>query len=172
MPRRMLPATLMLAALALTALARPAAAQQPAAASAGVAVQDAWARATPTGATAGAAYMTLTSPAGDVLTGASTPAAGQAAVHEMRMDGAVMRMRAVEGGLVLPPGQAVTLRPGGLHVMLEGLKAPLKQGGTVPLHLTFRTAPPLDLQVPVQAVGAAGPGGAPAGHAVMPGMGK
>lgn len=164
----------MLSALILitAALVAPASAQQPAASPAGVTVQDAWARATPTGATAGAAYMTLTSPAGDVLTSASTPAAGQAAVHEMRMDGAVMRMRAVEGGLVLPPGQPVTLRPGGFHVMLEGLKAPLKQGGTVPLHLTFRTAPPLDLQVPVQAVGAAGPGSAQTGGGAMPGMGK
>ena len=167
MPRRM-----MLAIVTLALAALPAMAQQPSAASAGVTVRDAWARATPTGATTGAAYMTLTSPAGDVLTGASTPVAGQAAVHEMRMDGAVMRMRALEGGLVLPPGQAVTLQPGGLHVMLEGLKAPLKQGGTVPLHLTFRTAPALDLDVPVQAVGAAGPGGVPAGHGAMPGMGK
>ena len=158
--------------LITAALAVPASAQQPAAAPAGVTVQDAWARATPTGAMAGAAYMTLTSPAGDVLTSASTPAAGQAGVHEMRMDGAVMRMRAVEGGLVLPPGQPVTLRPGGFHVMLEGLKAPLKQGGIVPLHLTFRAAPPLDLQVPVLAVGAVGPGGAQTGGSAMPGMGK
>ena len=164
--------TLAVSILIIAALAAPAGAQQPAAAPAGVTVQDAWARATPTGATAGAAYMTLTSPAGDMLTSASTPAARQAAVHEMRMDGSVMRMRAVEGGLVLPPGQPVTLRPGGLHVMLEGLKAPLKQGGTVPLHLTFRTAPPLDLQVPVRAVGAAGPGGTPTGDSAMPGMGK
>ncbi len=158
--------------LILATLAGSAAAQQPFAAPAGVVVQDAWARATPTGATTGAAYMTLTSPAGDVLTGASTPAAGHAAVHEMQMDGAVMRMRPIEGGLVLPPGQAVTLRPSGLHVMLEGLRAPLKQGGTMPLHLTFRTAPPLDLQVPVRAVGAAGPGSASEGQGAMPGMGK
>ena len=167
MPRRT-----MLTAFMLALATVPAMAQQPAAAPAGVTVRDAWARATPAGTTTGAAYMTLTSPAGDVLTGASSPAAGQAAVHEMRMDGAVMRMRALEGGLALPPGQAVTLRPGGLHVMLEGLKAPLKQGGTVPLHLTFRTAPALDVDVPVQAVGAAGPGGAAAGHGAMPGMGK
>ena len=167
MPRRTMLATVTLALAAV-----PAMAQQPSTTPAGVTVRDAWARATPTGATAGAAYMTLTSPAGDMLTGVSTPVAGQAAVHEMRMDGAVMRMRGLEGGLVLPPGQAVTLLPGGLHIMLEGLKAPLKQGGTVPLHLTFRTAPALDLDVPVQAVGAAGPGGVPAGRGAMPGMGK
>jgi copper(I)-binding protein len=164
--------TLAASILILATLVGPTIAQQPAVTPAGVTVHDAWARATPTGAAVGAAYMTLTSPTGDVLTGASTTAASHAAVHEMQMDGAVMQMRAIEGGLALPPGQAVTLRPGGLHVMLEGLRAPLKQGGTVPLHLTFRTAPPLDLQVPVRAIGAAGPGSAPAGQGAMPGMGK
>ena len=148
------------------AFASPAAAQQPAA----VDVRDAWARATPAGASTGAAYFTLTSPAGDVLLGASSPAAAQVSMHEMRMDGSIMRMRAVEDGLALPAGQAVTLQPGSYHVMLERLTGPLKQGQTIPVRLLFRNAPPVDLQVPVQAIGAAGPGAAHAGHDAMPGM--
>jgi len=159
----------LLAALGTAALAVPAIAQQPPDAPAAVAVRDAWARATPSGASTGAAYLTLTSPAGDVLVGASSPAAAQASVHEMRMDGDIMRMRAVEEGLPLPAGQPVTLRPGGYHVMLERLAGPLKQGQSVSVRLLFRNAPPVDLQVPVQAVGAAGPGGAHAGHDAMPG---
>ncbi len=105
---RALLASLVLAAATLPSLA-PAASAQPAA----VQAQDAWARATPPHASTGVIYLTLTSPAGDRLTGASSPAASRASVHEMRMDGAVMRMAAVPDGLALPPGQAVALAPGG-----------------------------------------------------------
>lgn len=153
-----------LAALVLTG---PAVAQQ----AATVEAKDAWARATPSGASTGAAYVTLTSRAGDLLTGASSPAAGQVTVHEMRMDGAIMRMRTLADGLPLPEGQPVALRPGGFHLMLERLNGPLRQGQTVTVRLTFRDAPPIDLQVPVQAVGASGPGNAQADHGAMPGMG-
>ena len=149
-------------AMALLA-ALPALAQQPAP----VAVRDAWARATAPGASTGAVYLTLTSPAGDKLTGVTSPAAPRAGLHETRMDGGIMRMRPVEGGLDLPPGLPVTLAPAGRHIMLEGLTAPLRQGGTVPLRLTFQNAPPLDVQAQVQAAGARGPG---AGNAAMPGM--
>ncbi len=96
----------LLAALGTAALAVPAIAQQPPDAPAAVVVRDAWARATPSGASTGAAYLTLTSPAGDVLVGASSPAAAQVSVHGMRMDGDIMRMRAAEGGLPLPAGAA------------------------------------------------------------------
>ena len=158
----------LLAALGAAVLAFPAIAQQPTGFPPAVDVRDAWARATPSGASTGAVYLTLTSPSGDVLTDVFSPAAGKADVHEMRMDGTIMRMRAVEGGLPLPPGQAVTLRPGGYHVMLDRLAGPLKQGQSIPVRLTFRNAPPVDLQVPVQAIGAAGPGNA--GHDGRAGM--
>ena len=118
----------------------------------------AWSRATPGGAATGAVYLTLDSPAGDTRTAVSSPAAETATVHEMAMDGAIMRMRAVAGGLALPPGQAVTLRPGGYHIMLEGLKAPLKQGQTLPLHLTFAKSAPVDVVATVAGIGASGPG--------------
>lgn len=130
-------------------LAAPAFAQAPP-----VAVTGAWSRATPPGAEVGAVYLTLDSPAGDRLVSASSSAAARAQVHEMTMDGTVMRMRELSGGLPLPAHQVVTLSPGGMHIMLVGLKAPLKQGGTVALHLVFQSAPPLDLVVPVAALGA------------------
>ncbi len=133
-----------------------------------VAASDAWMRATPPGASTGVLYLTLTSAGGDKLVGVSTPAAQSASVHDMRMVGTVMQMRPLEGGLALPPARKVSLSPHGLHVMLEGLKAPLKQGSTVPVHLTFEKAPPVDIAAPVLAIGASGP----AGDAMpaMPGM--
>ena len=133
-----------------------------------VAVSDAWMRATPPGASTGVLYLTLTSAGGDKLVAVSTPAAQSASVHDMRMVGTVMQMRPVEGGLALPPGKKVSLSPHGLHVMLEGLKSPLKQGSTVPVHLTFEKAPPVDIAAPVLAMGASGPTGD--AMPAMPGM--
>lgn len=130
-----------------------------------VTAQDAWARATPPHAAVGAVYMTLTSAGGDKLTGITSPAATTAAVHEMQMDGNIMRMRPVEGGLELPAGKPVELGPGGYHVMLEGLKQPLKQGQSVPLHLTFQHAQPLDVVAEVRPIGATAPA-----SSSMPGM--
>lgn len=124
---------------------------------------NAWSRATPGGASTGAVYLTLSSPAGDILTGASSPSAKTASVHEMSMDGNVMRMRPVPGGLPLPAGQPVILQPGGYHIMLEGLKAPLKQGQTVPLHLTFAKSAPVDVTATVAGIGANAPGSAAGG---------
>ncbi|MDT7951558.1 MAG: copper chaperone PCu(A)C [Acetobacteraceae bacterium] len=128
-----------------------------------VQASNAWSRATPGGASTGAVYLTLSSPAGDTLTGVSSPLAKSASVHEMSMDGNVMRMRPVTGGLPLPAGQPVMLRPGGDHIMLEGLKAPLKQGQSVPLHLTFAKSAPVDATATVAAIGASAPGSAAGG---------
>ena len=88
------------------------------------------------------------------LVGVSTPVAGTAEVHEMKMDGDVMRMRAISK-LDLPAGQTVELKPGGYHVMLMDLKQPLAPGSTVPLTLALRDAKgvesKLELKVPVAA---------------------
>lgn len=138
------------AALCLCAL--PVLAQQPAP----VVAKDVWSRATAPRQSAGAVYMTLTSAQGDRLTGAASPAAEHVSIHEMAMDGNVMRMRQVEGGLELPAGTPVALKPGGYHVMLEGLKAPLKAGDSLPVTLTFQKAPPLTVQATVRAVGSPG----------------
>jgi len=90
-------------------------------------------------------------------------------LHRATMDQGVMHMRPVPDGLPLPADQAVTLAPGGLHVMLMQLKHPLRQGETFPLILTFAHAAPLTVQVAVEAAGAGSPAmhPAPAGHGDM-----
>lgn len=155
---------LILALGLLAPMATPAAAQAP-----GVRAEQPWARATAPRQTVGGVYVTLTSPVDDRLLGASSPVAGRGEVHEMTMDGNVMRMRELADGLRLPAGQAVALTPGGLHVMLVGLRQPLAAGQVISVQLRFEHAPPLDLQVTVAPVGAQGPGGAGRGMA-KPGM--
>lgn len=135
----------------------PAAAMAPGVAS--VQAVQPWARATAPQQKVGGAYVTLTSPAGDRLLGASSPVAAKVELHEMRMDGNVMRMRELADGLPLPAGQAVALAPGGHHFMLMDLKQPLVAGQAIPLQLRFQNAPPLDVQVTVAPVGAGGPPG-------------
>lgn len=103
-------------------------------------VSDAWVRATVQGQKATGAFMKITSKEGARLVGVASPVAGVAEVHEMKMDGGVMTMRAVAGGLELPAGKAVELKPGGYHIMLMDLKAGLPKDTTVPLTLTFRNA--------------------------------
>ncbi len=114
-----------------------------------------WARATAGASKNGAAYLTLTEqgPA-DRLTGVSTPAAATAELHESMADMGVMKMRPVSG-FDLAPGKPVTLAPGGYHVMLLGLKAPLKPGDVFPLTLKFEHAEPLTVSVTVEAAGGA-----------------
>ena len=118
-----------------------------------VAATAAWSRATPPGAQTAAVYLTLKSAFADKLVAISTPAAKTAQVHSMTMDGNVMRMRDVTN-LDLPAGQPVSLQPGGYHIMLEGLAAPLKRGQTIPLHLTFQKSAPIDVQAVVATMGA------------------
>lgn len=107
--------------------------------SAPVTAERAWIRATVQGQASTGAYVTLRASEPLTLVGASTPVAGVAEVHEMKMDGDVMRMRAVEG-VPLAAGQALELKPGGYHVMLMQLRTPLQPQVQVPLTLVFRTA--------------------------------
>jgi copper(I)-binding protein len=129
---------------------------------AAVDVRDAWVRASVPGQSGTGAFMKLSAPSGTRLVGASTPAAGVAEVHEMKLDGDVMRMRAVPA-LELPARQTVELKPGGYHLMLTDLKQPLANGATVPLTLQFEDAKgrksTLELQLPVRAGAAAAAGG-------------
>ena len=104
---------------------------------AAVDVRDAWVRMAVKGQSGTGAFMTLAAPSGARLVGVKTPAAGVADVHEMKMEGDVMRMRAVAGGLELPPRQPVELKPGGYHLMLMDLKKALAVGETVPIELEF-----------------------------------
>ncbi len=115
-------------ALAL-GLAAPAQAQ--------VSVSGAWARGTVEGQKATGAFMQLRSADGAALVGVESPVAGAAEIHEMRMEGNTMRMRRIPK-LELPAGQAVDLKPGGYHIMLMNLKAPLKKGESVPIKLKLQ----------------------------------
>ena len=116
-----------------------------------------WARATAPQQKVGGAYVTLTSPIDDRLMGASSPVAGRAEIHEMTMDGQVMRMREQKDGVALPAGKPVALAPGGYHIMLMDLNKPLVAGQTITVQLRFQHAPPMDLDVKVAPIGAQGP---------------
>ena len=105
-----------------------------------VTVTDAWARATVQGQKATGAFMKITAKDNPKLVGVSSPVAGVAEVHEMKMDKDVMKMAALPNGLDLPAGKAVELKPGGYHVMLMDLKAPLSKDSTIPLTLTVQDA--------------------------------
>jgi copper(I)-binding protein len=143
-----------------------------------VAVSNAWARATVQGQKATGAFMTLTAKNGGKLVGVSSPVAGVAEVHEMKMDGNVMTMRAVAGGLELPAGKAVELKPGGYHVMLMDLKLPLQKDTTIPVTLVFKDAKGVEskteLKLPVSQTPPAGAPAAPAaaGHSMHGAHGK
>ncbi len=110
-------------------------------------VKNAWVRTSVPGQSATGAFMTLTAREDTRLVGIASPLAGVAEVHEMKLDNGVMKMRAVEGGLVLPAGKAVELKPGGYHVMLMDLKAALPKDSTVPLTLLFKDAKGVESRV-------------------------
>jgi copper(I)-binding protein len=101
-------------------------------------VTNAWARPALQGQTATGAFMSLVSNEGARVVGASSPVAGVVEIHEMVMEGSVMKMRAVPV-LELPAGRRVELKPGGYHVMLMDLKRPLKAGERIPLELRLET---------------------------------
>src|SRR5438067_12246841 len=88
-------------------------------------IKDAWARATPGKAENGAAYLTIVSPAPDKLVSVSSPVAKKAGLHTMTTEGAVMKMLPLNA-LELPANQPVTLKPGEIHIMLQGLNEPLQ----------------------------------------------
>ena len=111
-----------------------------------------WARASIGQAKAGAAYLTIvnTGNAVDRLVSAETPAAKMAQLHTHLMDGGVMKMRRVEA-VEIAPGEPVVFRPGGLHIMMMGLKAPLREGESFALTLTFEKAGRVEVTVGIEA---------------------
>ena len=119
-----------------------------------------WARATPGGATIGAAYVEIKAKDGaaDALVSASSPAAGRVELHTHIMDGDVMKMRQVEK-IAVPAGGSAIMKPSGDHIMLFDLKAPLKEGDRLPLTLVFEKAGEVNVEATVEAVGAKGPHG-------------
>ena len=136
-----------------------------------VEVKNAWARATPGKAETGAAYLTIQTATPDRLIAVSTPVADKAEPHEMTMQGGVMRMRSL-ATIDLPAGQAVVLKPGATHIMLVGLKQPLRVGESFPLTLQFEKAGKREVNVVVEKAGAMGPGQAAGGGMNMPMPGR
>jgi copper(I)-binding protein len=120
----------------------------------GVTVTDAFARETIGLGTTGAAFMTIanTGTDADRLVAGATPAAGKVELHTHEKDGDVMRMRRVEA-IAVPAGGTALLKPGGDHVMLFDLAAPLKKGETFAVTLTFETAGDITVEVPVVGIG-------------------
>jgi periplasmic copper chaperone A len=127
-----------------------------------------WSRATPKGASSGAGYMTITNKgsAPDKVSCVSADASAQCQIHSMTMEGGIMKMRPVEGGVEIKPGESVTLKPGGYHMMFLALKHPLEQGQTVKATLKFDHAGAVDVEYPVLAIGAPAPS-ASAGGTMM-----
>ena len=125
-----------------------------------------WARATPKGASVGGGYMKITNTgtAPDRLIGGSTDISKSFEVHEMKMEGGVMKMRPVAGGIEIKPGETVTLDPSGYHVMLVGLKKQLKQGDHFKATLEFAKAGKVEVDFTIEGIGAKTGGGEHAGH--------
>jgi copper(I)-binding protein len=134
-------------------------------------LDNAWSRATPGGAKVAGGYLTVDNKgsAADKLIGGSSPAAGKVEVHEMAMNNGVMTMRPVKDGLPIPAGKSVSLAPGGYHLMLMDLKAPLKKGDKIPVTLKFEKAGDVNVTLDVRDIGATGTSGQME-HA-KPGMG-
>lgn len=118
-----------------------------------------WTRATPKGSTVAGGYMKITNKgsAPDRLVGGSAAVAGRFEVHSMVMEQGVAKMRPVEGGLEIKPGETVELKPGSLHVMLMGLKQPLEKGQKVKGTLEFEKAGKVDIEYAVEALGVSAP---------------
>jgi periplasmic copper chaperone A len=131
----------------------------------------AWSRATPGGAKVGGGYLIIENKGAtaDKLIGGSSPVAGKVEVHEMAMNNGVMTMRLLKDGLPIPAGQSVKLAPGGYHVMLMDLKAPLKKGDKIPVTLKFEKAGDVKVTLDVQDIGATSPAPGHMDHS-MPSM--
>ena len=149
----MKPSHRLVLALVLSAAGLPAWAQ--------VTVQEPWVRGTVAQQKGTGMFARITSAQPARIVSASSPAAGVVEIHEMTMQGDVMRMRAIPG-LDLPAGKTVELKPGGLHIMLIDLKQPLEPGKTVPVTLVVESGgkrESLEVKVPVRTLAGQPAGG-------------
>ncbi len=154
-------------ALAIAASAAPASAED--AKPGDIVIQKPWARATPKGADVGAGYLTIRNngATADRLTGGTADFA-TVEVHQMKMEGGVMKMTEMKDGLSIPAHSSVGLAPSGYHLMFTHLTRPLTKGETVEATLNFAHAGPVEVHFPVMAIGAAAP--APMKGGAMGGM--
>ena len=127
-----------------------------------LAIAHPWTRATPKSATVAGGYLKITNTGStpDRLTGGSVEVARKFEVHEMSMDGGVMKMRELKNGVEIPPGATVELKPGSYHIMMMNLSRPLAKGEKIKGALIFEKAGKVDVEFTVEAMG-----GAPAGEA-------
>lgn len=159
--------SLCLCVLVLAGSLPPAAAQDRLGA---LVITEARSRATPPTASVAGGYLTIenTGEADDRLVKVETGLAGRAEIHEMAMREGVMTMRPVEGGLVVPAGGTVELKPGGLHLMFMDISEPLKEGDEMPVRLTFERAGSIEVTLKVGSIGGYGDAekrdGAASGH--------
>jgi copper(I)-binding protein len=124
-----------------------------------------WTRAMLPGQPVGGGYFTVTNKgkSADRLLSVSSSDAGRAEIHSMVMKDNVMVMRPVEGGLDIPAGATVELKPGHFHLMFMDVKKPFHAGDTVPVTLEFEKAGKVEIEMPVQPAGAKGAPGATGG---------
>ena len=134
-------------------------------------IEHPWARATPKGASVGGGYMKITNSgtAPDRLVGGSSDISKSFEIHEMKMEGGVMKMRPVAGGIEIKPGETITLDPSGYHVMLVDLKKQLMQGERFKATLEFAKAGKVEVDFAIEGMGAKS-AGSDHDHD-MPGMG-
>jgi copper(I)-binding protein len=118
-------------------------------------ISNPWTRATPKGAQVAGGYLKITNTGTtpDRLTGGSAEVAKRFEIHEMSMDGGVMKMREVKEGVVIAPGATVELKPGGFHIMMVNLSKPLAKGEKVKGSLTFEKAGKVEVEFAVEAIG-------------------
>ncbi|SDH86693.1 Copper(I)-binding protein [Bradyrhizobium sp. Rc2d] len=130
----------------------------------------AWSRATPGGARVAGGYLTIENRglAPERLKTASTAHALRTEIHEVAVNDGVMTMRPLDNGLVIAPGQSLSLAPGGGHLMFIGLDAPLRVGDEVPVTLSFEHAGDVTVMLDVQAIGAQAPDKAGSKQAAEP----
>lgn len=136
-----------------------------------ITITGAFARATLKGAPTAGGYLTISNKgaAADTLTGVSSAAASDIGIHAMKMNGQVMEMAPVEGGLEVPAGGSVSLDPAGYHLMLMGMSGPLVEGQCVAMVLHFAHAGDLPVELNIGSIAQKAPPGAPAGGvSVMP----
>ena len=143
--------------LSLFCVALPVSAQQNA--SALPTISDVWVKATIPGGSVSGAYMQIKSAATVKLIKVESPAAGLIELHESKMTNGVMEMNAVDG-VDIPAGKRVTLKPGGMHVMMMKIAKPIVVGDKVPLTMTFIGADKKSFQIKVNAVAKENDGGA------------
>lgn len=122
-------------------------------------IEQPWSRATPGGAKVGGGYVRITNTGAesDRLIGGSFPGASRVEVHEMLLDGDIMRMKQVQGGLEIKPGATVELKPGAGHLMFMDLKEPLKEGQSLKGTLVFEKAGTVEVEYTVRGMGGAAP---------------